>query len=155
MIADQSLTGSVTKVAVLPDSNASRYNPSLKVYPATIEIEGAHEWLKPGMTAKVEIIVHELENVVYVPVQSIFVEDDRHFVFVENGGKNTRRPVTVGEHNDEFIEILAGIEEGESVLLNTPDEFEPGEALEALDAPEPLEPTTQLSSAETVEEDEA
>jgi len=149
VIADQSLTGTVTKVAVLPDSNASRYNPSLKVYPATIEIDGAHEWLKPGMTAKVEIIVNELRDVVYVPVQSIFVENDRHFVFVGDGGRNTRRPVTIGEHNDEFIEILAGIEEGESVLLNTPDDFDSGDALEA------LEPTTQLSSAETAEKDEA
>jgi hypothetical protein len=148
-IADQSLTGTVTKVAVLPDSNASRYNPSLKVYPATIEIDGTHDWLKPGMTAKVEIIVNELEDVVYVPVQSIFVEDDKHYVFVEDGGKNTRRSVTVGEHNDEFIQILGGIEEGDPVLLTAPVEFEPGEALQA------LEPATQLSSTDTAEKDEA
>lgn len=152
VIADQSLTGTVTKVAVLPDSNASRYNPSLKVYPATIAIDGAHDWLKPGMTAKVEIIVNELEDVVYVPVQSIFVEDDQHFVFVGDRGKNTRRPVTVGEHNDEFIEILAGVEEGEAVLLNTPVDFEPGETIEVQDG---LEPATQLSSVETPEKDEA
>ena len=149
VIADQKLTGTVTKVAVLPDSNASRYNPSLKVYPATIEIDGAHDWLKPGMTAKVEIIVNELEDVVYVPVQSIFVEDDRHYVFVDDGGRNTKRPVTIGEHNDEFIQILAGIEEGDSVLLNTPKDFDPADALEA------LEPSTQLSSAETADKDDA
>ncbi len=149
VIADQSLTGSVTKVAVLPDSNASRYNPSLKVYPATIEIDGAHDWLKPGMTAKVEIIVEQLDDVLFVPVQSIFVEDDKHFVFVESGGKRRRRSVTIGEHNDEFIEVMSGLEEGDIVMLNTPADFEPGDILEDMN------PASQLSSAASGVDDEA
>jgi len=142
-VPDKSLEGTVTKVAVLPDSNASRYNPSLKVYPSTIKIEGTHDWLKPGMTAKVEIIVRELEDVLYVPVQSIFVEEDQHFVFVESGGKRRRQSVTVGEHNNEFIEVMSGLDEGDVVMLNTPDDFEPGELVKEIDA------TTQLSSAES------
>ena len=149
-VADQTLTGTVTKLAVLPDSNASRYNPSLKVYPATVEIDGTHDWLKPGMTAKVEIIVNELEDVVYVPVQSIFVEDDVHFVFVRKGGKSIRRPVKVGEHNDEFIEILAGVDEGDSVLLNAPTEYEGGVIDSAVESP-----ATQLSSTDREGDSEA
>lgn len=148
-VPDQTLTGTVSKVAVLPDSNASRYNPSLKVYPSTITIEGAHEWLKPGMNAKVEIIVNELDDVVYIPVQSIFVEDDRHYVFVDLGGTKSRRPVIIGEHNDEFIEIVDGVEEGESILLNTPIDYEPGDVLGAVG------PAAQLSSADSKGEDEA
>ncbi len=148
-VPDQTLTGAVSKVAVLPDSNASRYNPSLKVYPSTITIEGSHEWLKPGMNAKVEIIVNELDDVVYVPVQSIFVEDDRHYVFVEQGGTKSRRRVIIGEHNDDFIEIVDGVEEGESILLNTPMDYEPGDVLDAIG------PAAQLSSADSKGEDEA
>ncbi len=148
-VPDQSLEGTVTKVAVLPDSNASRYNPSLKVYPSTIKIEGTHDWLKPGMTAKVEIIVRELEDVLYVPVQSIFVEKDQHFVFVESGGKRRRQSVTVGEHNNEFIEVMSGLDEGDVVMLNTPDDFEPGDLIKELDT------STQLSSAKSGIDDEA
>jgi len=148
-VPDQSLEGTVTKVAVLPDSNASRYNPSLKVYPSTIQIEGTHDWLKPGMTAKVEIIVRELEDVLYVPVQSIFVEEDQHFVFVESGGKRRRQSVTVGEHNNEFIEVVSGLDEGDVVMLNTPDDFEPGDLIKELDT------GTQLSSAESGADDDA
>lgn len=149
-VPDKTLEGTVTKVAVLPDSNASRYNPSLKVYPSTIKIEGTHDWLKPGMTAKVEIIVRELENVLYVPVQSIFVEEDQHFVFVESGGKRRRQSVTVGEHNNEFIEVMSGLDEGDIVMLSTPDDFEPGDLIKELDTS-----STQLSSAESGTEDEA
>ncbi len=124
-VPDKTLIGRISKVAVLPDSNASRYNPSLKVYPATIEIEGTHEFLKPGMSAKVEIVVRELESVNYVPVQSVFAEEGEHFVFRKTGGDYERLPVTVGSHNDEFIQVVDGLAPGEEVLLKMPDDYEP------------------------------
>ncbi|MFK5923627.1 MAG: efflux RND transporter periplasmic adaptor subunit [Verrucomicrobiota bacterium] len=123
-VADRTLTGKVTKVAVLPDSNASRYNPSLKVYPTRIEIDGEHDWLMPGMTAKVEIVVSELKSVVYIPVQSVFFEDEAHFTFVMDGDNYERRAVDIGAHNDEFIEVKKGLEEGDEVLLKKPDGYD-------------------------------
>ena len=124
-VPDRTLIGKISKVAVLPDSNASRYNPSLKVYPATVEIEGTHEFLKPGMSAKVEIIVKELEEVTFVPVQSVFVENDDHFVFRKTGNGYERQSVTVGDHNNDFIEVVEGLAQGEEVFLKMPDDYEP------------------------------
>ena len=123
--ADTSLEGHVSKVAVLPDSNASRYNPSLKVYPSTIKIDGAQDFLKPGMTAKVKIIIDELSNVLYVPVQSVFLDEDRQFVFVREGGGHRRQEVVVGNYNDEFIQIREGLREGDQVALRAPDGYDP------------------------------
>lgn len=124
-VPDKTLIGRIAKVAVLPDSNASRYNPSLKVYPATVEIEGTHEFLKPGMSAKVEIIVDELEDVTYVPVQAVFVENNEHFVFRKTMRGYERQPVRIGAHNNDFIELQEGIEEGDEVFLKMPDSYEP------------------------------
>lgn len=124
-VPDKRLDGKITKVAVLPDSNASRYNPSLKVYPATVEIEGTHEFLKPGMSAKVEIIVDELEDVTYVPVQSVFVENSEHFVFLKTVGGYKRHLVEIGAYNNQFIELKKGIDEGDRVFLKMPQGYEP------------------------------
>jgi len=124
-VPDQTLVGRVSKVAVLPDSNASRFNPSLKVYPTTVEIEGTHEFLKPGMSAKVEIIVNELEDVTYVPVQSVFVESSEHFVFRRAGSGYERQPVRIGAHNNDFIQLIEGIEPGDEVFLRMPEGYEP------------------------------
>lgn len=124
-VPEKTLSGKVTKVAVLPDSNASRYNPSLKVYPSTVEIEGAQEFLKPGMTAKVKIIVSELNDVLYVPVQAVFVEKDQQFVFLRDGATYRRQLVTVGSYNDEFIEVVEGLGEGDRVALRMPDDYDP------------------------------
>ena len=124
-VPDRVLEGRVAKVAVLPDSNASRYNPSLKVYPATIEISGNNDFLKPGMSAKVEILVSELTDAVHVPVQAVFTESDEHFVFLKNGTDFKRHVVVIGQHNDEFIEIKEGLQEDDIVALSMPEDYDP------------------------------
>lgn len=124
-VPDKTLIGRIAKVAVLPDSNASRYNPSLKVYPATVEIEGTHDFLKPGMSAKVEIIVNELEDVTYVPVQAVFVENSEHFVFIKTLAGYKRQAVKIGAYNNDFIELQEGVDAGDKVFLKMPDSYEP------------------------------
>ncbi len=137
-VPDKILQGRIAKVAVLPDSNASRYNPSLKVYPATVEIEGTHEFLKPGMSAKVEVIVDELKNVTYVPVQSVFVENGEHFVFRKTLTGYDRQIVEIGAHNNDFIELRKGLEEGDEVFLKMPEDYEPAQVDKARLARRPL-----------------
>ena len=114
------LQGSVAELAVLPDSTSTRYTPNVKVYPCSVHIQGTHDWLKPGMNAKVEIIVNHLADVIYVPVQSIEVEDDRHFCYVQQGAKLERRAVDTGLFNDDFIEVRSGLEPGDQVALSVP-----------------------------------
>jgi hypothetical protein len=114
------LYGSVAEVAVLPDSASSRYTPNLKVYPCNVHIEGMHEWLKPGMNAKVEIIIDDLADVLYVPVQSIEVENDHHFCYIAGGRDLQRREIATGLFNDEFIQVLKGLNVGETVSLTVP-----------------------------------
>ena len=117
---DLSLTGVVTKVAVVADSANAFMNPDLKVYPTTIKIDGVHDWLRPGMSAEVEILVDQLSDIVYVPVQAVTYWDDKRVVYVDNGGDPERREVETGTFSDSFIEIRSGLREGEEVLLLPP-----------------------------------
>ena len=117
---DARLTGTVTKVAVVADSANSFMNPDLKVYPTTIKIDGIHEYLRPGMSAEVEILVNTLTDVVYVPVQAVTYFDDKRVVYVARGGRSEMREVEVGTFSDSFIEIVDGLREGEEVLLLPP-----------------------------------
>ncbi|MFZ2278275.1 MAG: efflux RND transporter periplasmic adaptor subunit [Prosthecobacter sp.] len=118
------LDGRVAELAVLPDSSSSRYTPNLKVYPCTIHINGYHPWMKPGMNAKVEIIVDQLADVLYVPVQSIEVDQDHHFCYISNNGNLERREISTGLFNDEFIEVRDGLQGGEAVALALPKKAE-------------------------------
>jgi HlyD family secretion protein len=121
---DKPLSGEVTKVGVLPDSQNRWMNPDLKVYGVTIAIDSTQDWVKPGMSAKVEIMVNRLDNVVQIPVQAVTMNDGHQVCYVAGGMKPERREVEVGEFTDEFIEIKSGLKEGERVLLRTPDGVE-------------------------------
>ncbi len=118
------MDGRVAELAILPDSNSSRYTPNLKVYPCTIHINGFHPWMKPGMNAKVEIIIDQLADVLYVPVQSVEVEQDHHFCYISNSGVLERREINTGLFNDEFIEVRNGLQGGEAIALSLPKKSE-------------------------------
>lgn len=117
---DLRLTGEVIKVAVVADSANSFMNPDLKVYPSSVRIHGTHEWLRPGMSAQVEILINSLEDVIYVPVQAVSYFGDQQVVYVSRGSNVERRIVEVGNFSDSFIEITQGLDEGEEVLLLPP-----------------------------------
>ena len=80
--------------------------------------------MKPGMNAKVEIIVDQLADVIYVPVQSVEVEQDHHFCYISNSGTLERREINTGLFNDEFIEVRDGLKSGEAVALSLPKKSE-------------------------------
>jgi RND family efflux transporter MFP subunit len=144
---DRELSGQVTKVAVLPDSG-NRWMRDEKLYPVTVHIEGMHDWLKPGMTAEVEIIIEELKDVLSVPLQAVFGEGDSRVCYVVDGlGKPQRRPVTTGQFNESFIQITEGLAVGDEVLLRAP-------ALEKEEKPEDEEnaPENEESTPEAPQE---
>ncbi len=117
---DRKLEGEVSQVGMLPDSENTWLNPDMKVYRTTIKITGEHDWIRPGMTAKAEILVNHLDDVVYVPIQAVNPLEDKKVCYVVNGAKLEQREVEAGEFNDEFIEIKNGIQEGDQVCLRTP-----------------------------------
>lgn len=123
--ANEDVHGEVLKVGVLPDSQNRWMNPDLKVYVTSVKIDGVRDWLKPGMSAKVEILVNELTNVVYVPIQAVAAEDKFQVCYVVNGSQQEKRVVETGEFNDDFIEIKNGLKAGEKVLLRTPSSGKP------------------------------
>ena len=131
---DKILDGEVTKVGLLPDSQNRYLNPDLKVYATTITIVGTHDWIKPGMTAKAEILVNKLDDVVHVPVQAVSPSEGKQVCYVVNGSDQERREVVIGEFNDEFIEIKSGLKEGERVLLRAP-QSQPGAPGSATNTP--------------------
>jgi multidrug efflux pump subunit AcrA (membrane-fusion protein) len=72
------------------------------------------------MSSEVEILVNNLADVVYVPVQAVTYWDEQRVVYVDAGGSPVRREVETGTFSESFIEITSGLREGEKVLLLPP-----------------------------------
>jgi multidrug efflux pump subunit AcrA (membrane-fusion protein) len=128
---DRTLEGEVSQVAVLPDSENTWLNPDMKVYRTTVTVRGEHDWIRPGMSAKVEIQVDQLTDVVFVPLQAVSTLKTGKVCYVLRDGALEMREVQVGQFNDEFIEIQDGLAEGDRVSLRAPPETDTGNEPEA------------------------
>lgn len=122
---DKTFQGEVLKVAPLPDSQQGFLNPDVKVYTTKVSMEGSHDSVKPGMSAKVEILVDQLDDVLIVPVQVVAIREGKKLCYVMDSDTPQPRVVSTGAFNDIFVEIISGLEEGEQVLLNPPLLIEP------------------------------
>lgn len=116
---DKPFSGEVLKKAPLAEQE-NWLNPDLKVYTTDVSIEGADDSLKTGMTAKVEVVVEQLKDVLYVPIQSVVTIKDKKVCYIHAGSPPEQREVETGLFNDSFVEITGGLQEGEQVLLNPP-----------------------------------
>jgi multidrug efflux pump subunit AcrA (membrane-fusion protein) len=72
------------------------------------------------MTAKVEVVVEELKNILSVPIQSVINIQGKKVCYVATSSGPQQREVQTGVFNDDFVEIKRGLAEGEDVLLNPP-----------------------------------
>ncbi|MCA9263543.1 MAG: efflux RND transporter periplasmic adaptor subunit [Planctomycetales bacterium] len=114
---DRSYRGSVKSVAVLPDQGGWMSSDT-KVYETVVRIDEDVQQLKPGMTAVVEIHVDHLSDVISVPVQAIMQVKRDTWCYVDTNGKLERHPVELGKSNTKFVEVVSGVHEGDSVILN-------------------------------------
>jgi HlyD family secretion protein len=119
-IPDRRFKSRVTKVAVLPNSQDRWMNPNLKVYSTDVLIEEELPDLKPGASARAEIIVTNLVNALTVPLQAVTTVKGKQVCYVQDGAQLVPVPVTVGNFNDQFIEIRSGLKEGDQVALTPP-----------------------------------
>jgi len=90
----------------------------LKGFVVYIDIEGTDPVLKPGITAKVRIVLETLEDVMYVPVGTVFEINGQSVVFPE--GKQSPRVVYLGPRNDAFVVVQSGVEPGMKLSYVSP-----------------------------------
>jgi HlyD family secretion protein len=73
--------------------------------------------LRPGMSAAVTISeAVGSRRVLRVPVEAVVDAGQGHFCYVKVGKEIQKREVDVGLISDAFVEIKAGVQEGEMVL---------------------------------------
>ncbi len=113
--------GTVGRIAPLPDSQSMWMNPDLKVYNSDIYLESESPDLRTGMSCKVNIIVAQYEDAIYVPVQAVIRVKGQPAVYVvKEDGTTEERKVKIGLDDNKMVVIESGLEEGEVVWLTPP-----------------------------------
>jgi HlyD family secretion protein len=118
-LSGQVLHGKVKSVATLA-SNERSWGGGVKEYETIVTIEDlpSEAGLRPGMTAEVKILVKTIPNALTVPVSAVTESDGQHICYVKTARGIERRGVKIGEGNEQNIQILEGLEEGEEVALD-------------------------------------
>jgi multidrug efflux pump subunit AcrA (membrane-fusion protein) len=86
-------------------------------YNVTFALDRTEPGLKPGMTANVDVVVGEADNVVHVPTAAVTGSGSNASVTVLKKGKQVRVPVVAGLQGDSSTAILSGLTEGQTVVL--------------------------------------
>jgi multidrug efflux pump subunit AcrA (membrane-fusion protein) len=74
------------------------------------------------MSASAEVIIESMPNVILVPERASFIHEGKPAVWVQKGQEFEIRQIEVGNRNDSDIVVLSGLEEGEFVALEDPEE---------------------------------
>jgi len=113
--------GTLARIAPLPDAQSMWMNPDLKVYNSDVYLETDDPSLRTGMGCKVEIIVEQHEEAIYVPVQTVIrVKGKPTLYLVKDDGTTEERKVEIGLDNDLMVRIISGLKEGDIVLMTPP-----------------------------------
>ncbi|MDY6845798.1 MAG: efflux RND transporter periplasmic adaptor subunit [Chloroflexota bacterium] len=93
-------------------------------YDIRIKMQNADDRIKPGMSAAVNIVVDEKEDVFVVPNDAIVSIDGQDNVYVQRNGSYEAVKITLGSYSDFYSEVIeADIKEGELIVLNPPEEI--------------------------------
>jgi RND family efflux transporter MFP subunit len=106
----------VTKILPTADPQTQRY----MVY---LNVDIPLEKLVPGITGETSITVGEHENTLIVPRRAV----SGRSLLVVDGGRVELRHVVLGYTSLNEVEVLSGVKEGEPVIAEQLDQFQPGD----------------------------
>ncbi len=120
-------SGKLEHVATMPVNEIFWDPDSPKVYKSTVEISTQDEKLVNGMSVQLDIVTGVVKDTLFVPVEAVFENEDKFFVYLKSFSGVEERIVTIGRSNDTFVEITSGLEDGDVVYLYRPFQSKEGE----------------------------
>jgi HlyD family secretion protein len=108
--------GVVTKVGTVGTILSSVVN-----YDVTVELTNPDSNVKTGMTAAVNIITDQIDNILLAPNRAIRTTNGRSVIYLLQNNKAVPVNIVLGAANDTQSEIKSGnVNEGDLVILNPP-----------------------------------
>ncbi len=104
----QTFTGTVVKI-----SGVGTVSGGVATYTVTVAVDAA-QGLMDGMTASINIVTTDIKDALLVPVEAVSTANNQNYVTLASGQTSN---VTIGASNDEYVQILSGVEEGDQVLI--------------------------------------
>jgi RND family efflux transporter MFP subunit len=117
-LGGQVLHGKVVSVAT--QAQAQGWRSTVKEYETVISVDDlpADAGLRPGMSAEVKVLLKTIPGALAVPVSAVTEFDGKQVAYVQTPAGIERREVKVGDTNDQLVQVVEGLEDGERVALD-------------------------------------
>jgi len=121
-LPDVIIAGEVERVATVATIEAG-----VVYYDVTVALEPTAVPIRADMTADARIIVAELDDVLMIPTWVVRVDRTTGQTYVElrAGNDYERVDVSLGARHEGYVQVLAGLEEGDEVIVRVDREFGP------------------------------
>jgi multidrug efflux pump subunit AcrA (membrane-fusion protein) len=113
---DARFPGRVARVGTLARSTSPQPFEG-KRFDMIVEVDPTEAELRPEMTARVEVLVGEREDVLLVPVNAVFERNGELVCHVLGSFGAETRHVELGDSDGLVVEVVAGLSEGDQVSL--------------------------------------
>jgi len=69
---------------------------------------------------QLEIITKVIKGTLFVPIEAVFEESGKYFVYKKVGSGPRKQSVKIGQSNDNSVQVVDGLNEGDVVYLYKP-----------------------------------
>jgi RND family efflux transporter MFP subunit len=122
-LGGKSFTGTIARTT-------RRVNVDTRTMIAEVEVPNRNLELVPGMYATVALKVERRPQALAVPTEAISTGNTTNVYLVNSRQEIEERPVTLGLETPTKYEILAGLKEGDLVLIGSRSQLRPGQTVE-------------------------
>jgi RND family efflux transporter MFP subunit len=112
---NKTFTGKVSFISpfgAADTSNVVKFNVTIMLDPSDIDLKG-------GLTATADVGISTVANALIVPLSAVTTTGTSSTVTVATGdkGQTEKREVTLGIQNQQYVQILKGLNEGDTVII--------------------------------------
>lgn len=120
-VSEELFAGTVTEISKVADTSTG-----VTQYSAEVMLDKAPGMLA-GMTASVDVSIEGVENALIIPVDALHQTSATHYVYTAYDEETKQYggmvEVTTGMQNDNYVEILSGLNQGDVVYYTEQENF--------------------------------
>ncbi len=119
-LPESQFSGKIINIAAIGEDQAGY---DMKVFKVIVRFDQSDEKLKPGMTSSNNIIIDLIKDQPIIPSNAVFSDGANSVVYLKKGGSVVEQIVELGAENSEMVVVKTGLNEGDKILLQQPEEF--------------------------------
>ncbi|WP_238861490.1 efflux RND transporter periplasmic adaptor subunit [Clostridium sp. YIM B02569] len=110
----------------------SAADATTRVFNCKVKIDNGDKSLLPGIFGKVQLISEEKAQVITVPISALAGNEGDYSVFLNDNGTAKKQKITIGETNENNVEVTDGIKEGDQVICTNISTLQEGSEVDAI-----------------------